>query len=468
MILGGRVWAECALAAACAATAVAQYPGQIANPNPNAPQLRAVAVLEWTGDLAHPKASRLVPISVWDGQQLQDAGIYLAQPQPLALDSETEYELQKDGRNIGFFDVSDASESQDTWYGHGAFKPLPHGPTPQQLAAAALRQKVDMDDADSDTPILHRKYHPDDAKSGSTANAPAPDPDRPTLHKTSDAGAADGDNNPSAPAPDPDRPRLTADEDSPKPAAGPSNSATVPGDDEAHVSDLPNVSDPDRPRLAYGAAPEYGPKVKPTLVGLPPDLEQDVAISDSRAVKEHPWDFSWSNPADEDKMKAAMEDIARKDLGLEPPAPAATHKAGTRRTSTHRKAAPAAPPPPAPLLDEEFRVFELQYGGGATMVLSAHTPGSGDQQKFVTLIAQPDLYGNVVVLLKNVTDGAHLDVTPRMRLIDAVDALNDNRGELLFELRGQTQRQFAMYRVLRGQAAKIFTTGPIYWATAAK
>ena len=92
------------------------------------------------------------------------------------------------------------------------------------------------------------------------------------------------------------------------------------------------------------------------------------------------------------------------------------------------------------------------------MVLSARTDGPPKDQKFVTLIAQPDLYGNVLVLFKNVTDGAHLDDHPRMRLIDAVDALADNRGELLFELRGATQRQFALYRVLRGSAEKIFIT----------
>jgi hypothetical protein len=94
------------------------------------------------------------------------------------------------------------------------------------------------------------------------------------------------------------------------------------------------------------------------------------------------------------------------------------------------------------------------------MVLSAHTTGTGEQEKFVTLIAQPDLYGGVVVLVKNVTDAAHLDLTPRMRLVDAVDAEADNRGELLFELRGATDRQFALYRVLRGDATRIFLSGP--------
>lgn len=93
------------------------------------------------------------------------------------------------------------------------------------------------------------------------------------------------------------------------------------------------------------------------------------------------------------------------------------------------------------------------------MVLSAHTDAPPAERKFVTLIAQPDLYGNPLVLLKNVTDASHLDDTPRMRLVDAVDALADNRGVLLFELRGKTQRQFALYRVLRGTAEKIFVTG---------
>ena len=69
----------------------------------------------------------------------------------------------------------------------------------------------------------------------------------------------------------------------------------------------------------------------------------------------------------------------------------------------------------------------------------------------------------MLVLFKSVTDGAHLDEAPRMRLVDAVDAMADNRGELLFELRGKTQRQFALYRVLRGEATRLFVTsaGPV-------
>ena len=67
----------------------------------------------------------------------------------------------------------------------------------------------------------------------------------------------------------------------------------------------------------------------------------------------------------------------------------------------------------------------------------------------------------VLVLYKYITDAAHLDEKPRMRLIDAVDAMGDNRGELLFELRGSTQRQFGLFRVLRGSAEELFATGPV-------
>ncbi|MGH9561406.1 MAG: hypothetical protein ACRD3S_08120, partial [Terracidiphilus sp.] len=179
----------------------------------------------------------------------------------------------------------------------------------------------------------------------------------------------------------------------------------------------------------------------------------------------HLWDYAWANPEDEAKMKAAMEDEARTALGLNqpaaPPKPVRKSSSALQKSAARKSAQPAEPPEPAPLYDEQFRVFELAYGSGATMVLSAQTAGSGGQQKFVTLIAQPDLYGNAAVLVKTVTDTDHLDETPRMRLVDAVDALADNRGELLFELRGATQRQFALYRVLRGDAKRIFVTNPL-------
>jgi len=461
-----------------------QYPGQIAKSGKETPELRSIAVLEWTGEAGNPKASRLVPVAVLDGGQLQDGGLYMARPEPLALTGEVEYVLEEDGRPIGLYDVKNAGQEQGSWVGYGSWKPLPVArPRPPQRELA--RTRID-DDAQSDSPVLHRKHPAGDApaggsgsggssggsgssQTGSTEPAQASDPDRPTLHKKTSTDSTGNASSSSAPAPDtdPDRPTLH------KKASGDSDSAgssAAPDDpdrpklkkkkqpeDVGHVDSLPGVIDSDRPQLLRGKSGGNGPNVLPSLMGLPPEMQQAVAVSDARSRPQHPWSYAWANPDDEAKMKSELEEIARAALGLKPPPPPPAPKRTTVRKNA--KPAPIPPPPPAPLLDEKFRVFELAYGSGATLVLTAHTDAPRAQMKFVTLVAQPDLYGNVLTLLKSVTDGAHLDETPRMRLVDAVDAMADNRGELLFELRGATQRQFALYRVLRGQAEKQFVSG---------
>lgn len=455
-----------------AAPMIAQYPGQVAKKSKDTPSLRAVAVLEWTGEIGKPKACRIVPITVFDGDKLQDAGVYLARPEPLALSGEVEYELKDDGKTIGLFDVENSGQEQGMWVGYGKWKALPPPKPPKEIAPP----KVD-DDIQDDKPVLHRKQHTgegsdSDAKtggstgSGSTASsepAAPDDPDRPKLHKKDDSGSKPAASN--APDPDSDRPKMekkpettkkpTPDSDQPSLAKARPQLAQDIGDVESVGS-----ADPDRPRLQRGKVNGTGLLILPSLMGLPPDMQQAVAVSDGKSRPDRPWDYSWANPADEVKMKAAVEDIARQALGLKAPPPAPAPSAKKPGVAARKPVKPAAPPPvPAPLADEQFRVFELTYGSGATMVLTAHTDGPPASQKFVTVIAQPDLYGNVLVLLKSVTDVAHLDETPRMRLVDAVDALADNRGELLFELRGDAQRQFALYRIYRGTAQKMFVSG---------
>jgi hypothetical protein len=450
--------------------ALAQYPGQVTKSAKDSPELRAIAVLEFTGEPGRPTRSRLVPVAVLDAGQLQDGAIYLARPEPLALTGEVEYELQQNGKPIGVYDLRNAAQEQGSWVGYGAWRPMPAakpGPSQQQLA----HTRIDEDDAQSDQPVLHRKHRAGDQPTAGTGSGPATpdtssDPDRPTLHKSpsadsspsqtsssdsptlhrrdsSDSSASGSDTTPASSS-DPDRPTLH-------------KSRKVEQQDIGHTESV-DTTDPDRPTLKRGKSAGPNLEVVPSLTGLPPDVQQAVAVSDAKTRPVHPWTYSWASPDDEAKMKSAMEDIARTALGLNPPAPPPTPK---RTTATTRKSAKPAPPPPepAPLVDAQFRVFELAYGSGATMVLSAYTGDSPAKQKFVTLVAQPDLYGNVLVLLKNVTGAGHLDESPRMKLVDAVDAMADNRGELLFELRGATQRQFALYRVLRGQAEKLFVTG---------
>jgi hypothetical protein len=454
--------------------ALGQYPGQVAKKSKEAPALRAVAVLEWTGEPFKPKACRIVPITVFDGEKLQDAGVYLARPEPLALAGQVEYELKDNGTTFGLFDVENAGQEQGMWVGYGKWKALP----PPKQAKDTAPAKID-DEGTDDKPVLHRKKHSGDAPepgkpaggpsgTGTTASGQSDDPERPKLHKKEDSGS--NSTAQSAPADDPDRPRLEK-----KPETSKTGDTKVPGPDQPSLAkarpqlagDIGNVSsvdsnDPDRPRLQRGKVNGTGMLLVPSLMGLPPDMKQAVAISDGKNRPDRAWTYSWANPEDEKKMKAAVEDVARQALGVKPaePAPApAARKPGTPARRAAKPAASAEQPAPPPLADEQFRVFELAYGAGATMVLTARTEESGAGQKFVTIIAQPDLYGNVRVLLKSVTDRAHLDETPRMRLVDAVDVLADNRGELLFELRGEAQRQFALYRIYRGRADHLFVSG---------
>ena len=491
----------CFIGTLAALPAAAQYPGQVSKGDKETPELRSIAVLEYTGEEGKPKASRLVPVAVLDGGELQDGGIYLARPEPLALFPEVEYELEQNGQPVGLYDIASAGQQLGSWFGFGAWKPMPSA-KPRPSAQELAKTRFDDDDGQSDTPVLHRKHHADDpptsgsSASGSGGDTTAPaapsDPDRPVLHKKASSESADSsgsgagaagtpastgtapaqDNNGpvlhkkdsnstsdsgagSASSDDPDRPVLKKSK----------KSQSTQTADTGSVESVGADTDPDRPRLKRGKSSGDAIEVAPSLAGLPPDAQQMVAVSDAKHHAVHPWSYAWSNPDDEAKMRSALEDIARDALGLNPPpAPA---KTAAKRTTTRKTTKPPPPPPPAPapLEDEQFRVFELAYGSGATLVLSAHTGGTGAQQKFVTLIAQPDLYGNMLVLKKSVTDSAHLDEKPRMRLVDAVDALADNRGELLFELRGATQRQFGLYRVLRGQAEQLFVTGPGQFGT---
>jgi hypothetical protein len=145
------------------------------------------------------------------------------------------------------------------------------------------------------------------------------------------------------------------------------------------------------------------------------------------------------------------------------PKPAAPPAPAKPTVNFRRAPAPAAAPPPPlppePLLDEQLKAYTLSYGGAATYVYSAHTGGLGPTLRFVTIVAQIDMQGEPQIAIKNVTDAAHLDRAPRLRLVDVVDVEASNRASMLFELRSQNSRQFALYRVIGARADQTFLTG---------
>jgi hypothetical protein len=431
-----------AMLLALAAPAYAQYPGHVENAKKKAPSVRAIAVLEWTGDMGKPSASRIIPISVFDGEQYQPGGLYLAKPEPLALEPGTEYVLQDAGIARGLFDINTAQDVDGYWFGYGSWKPM--APPPRKAKPKQGRNMPQVvTDAGNDRPHFKGRDSsgsstPTDSSSGSTSppassNPPAGDPDRPTLRRRSGSPAS-------------------------APAANPSSA-------DAAAPEVPlGGADPDRPHMAHG---QQTPKddIQPAqLTGVPSGLQQMIAVSDAGEGEAHPFVYLWSDPGDADKMKEQMEIAAANAIAAAAPPVKTTPKPHTAATTAaqRRKAATTAATAPKPVFtNERFKAYELTFSGGATLVFTGETTDHAGKVKYVTLIAQPDFNGVPKVLFKSVTDDDHLDVTPRMRLVDAVDAKADNRGDLVFELRSHRDREFVIYRISGGQAEQVFTTGSL-------
>jgi hypothetical protein len=264
---------------------------------------------------------------------------------------------------------------------------------------------------------------------------------------------------------DPDRPTLHK------------HTETNSNDNGAPVSATMDV-DPDRPRLRRGRPENLESLDVPAniqiakLAGKPENLEHMIAVSDAKTREPHNFVYSWTDPDDEKKMQAALEDMAKNLLAgkaLKPAISSQTATAkkatttATNRSTVHRPVSRAtAKKPPAPVLpdlaDEQFKAYELTFGGGATLVFSAQSTMPDGKVKYVTLIAQPDFNGVPQVIFKQVTSEDELDVIPRMQLVDAVDTDADNRGELIFELAGKTDRQYAIYKVADRSVEQVFST----------
>jgi hypothetical protein len=202
------------------------------------------------------------------------------------------------------------------------------------------------------------------------------------------------------------------------------------------------------------------------LVVTPVAMGQTVAVSDAGSLGTQSFAYDWGSPADAANAQKELEAQAVQLLAASPPAtpsPAATKKktAATHSTTAHKRAQrrKAKPLEPAlPLKDVHFSAFALTYGSGATLVLTAHEV-SGTRS--IAVIALQDIYGKIQVLWHSITDDTHLDVTPRMTLVDAVDPRGDGRANLLFEQRNDTDRRFVLYVVGAANAQQVFATDPL-------
>jgi hypothetical protein len=444
------------LLVAAAPFALAQYVGRVdTSQDTHAPTLRATAVLEYTGDLSKPTASRLVPIAVWDGERYQPGGLYLAQPVPLTVQAGTQYVLQVAGTPKELFNVNAASDTGGSWIAIGTFA-KPAAPKLAHLRPSRIPPQVVSDDKP------HFAHVPtSDTSSGSAKtaaqNAPPVDPDRPTLHhRDSDGGSptpadTSGSATASAPSVDPNRPRLH--------------------EEAPNASDAPETAtdavDPNRPKLSYGrpanletldSSAQVQARVA-LLSGTQQKLEEIAAVSDAVTRQPHSYVYSWNDPQDQKKAQAALEEAAQQLLAKASKnvTKPVTHSSTAQSAAVRRAKKPLHSSLPT-LTDESFNAYELSYGGGATLVFSA-TSGSGVAARYITLIAELDFNGTPLVLFKQITSQRELDIVPRMKLVDAVDTDADNRAELIFALESSTGRQYAIYRVADNTVTQVFPAG---------
>ncbi len=427
--------------------------------------VRAVAVYEWTGDLAKPSASRLVPVSLYINRTYEDAGVYLARPIPFALETGTVFELEKAGVDQGTLELAFARHGQmpddapglradSGWFAYGAFKPKPAEKMVVAKKSGALPAIVGNGSKDSAaaTTAAGSVDRSSAAGAGTTVSASAPPPtrpidDEPTLKKP----AADSDSD--SAKDDPDRPTLKKRTPTERKAAQKKNetASVVAGGD---LND-----DPDRPNLHRGKpVTRLEDDDLPALHGAPADMHQMVAVSDAKARSEHSFARPWESPEEEREIRKEMLALATAKyltfVSRIGPVPARMTKAQLKARGMVQPAQ-ASQGPDFDAKTESLKGFTLSYGGAATYVLTVANP-AGVQ---VTVVAQREPDGSLKTALDSITDAGHLDSTPQLRLIDAVDPDASNRASLLFERRGATTREFALYRVIGAQAEQTLVAG---------
>jgi hypothetical protein len=419
-----------------AAAQVARKPKEAKGP-------RALGLVEISSD----GKARLIPISIMVDGKFYDAGAYKASPVPFALWTQTVYEGQKTGVSQGLFTVAGAVKTgNNNWFAEGKWTAA--GSTPK---AKPKESKPKFDEEDEGPPKLRRS---DPAKPDTTASSapPAPPaeekqpapaasagtPDKPATAPPAVGTVQDTDSDTNANDDDPNRPILkrgkaeTLSAEHPKPGAStgvarrPSDPAK--GEIKTTTQRLPAISD------------AAGPDLRPYLYDIKPDEEQKYRKG---------------------MLSVASEAVMARFKELQPATPA-------DKPAARAKPGRQTKQPQPTFADVQFRAFDLWNTNEPVFVLSATAhvakPGSDEPERpyYITLVAKNNIYDELRKLYVSVTDPQHLDQSPRLELIDAVDADGDGRGELLFRRISDTGKAWGVYRAGADQLFPLFegTPGP--------
>lgn len=490
---------------------VQQYGHQAGDPGPRA---LGLVQLSSTGKIK----VRLIPIVIMLDGKFYDAGSYKATPVPMALDFGVVYEAFHAGVSQGLFTITQPGQLNHNWIAEGTW--LPAGTKPPETKHKYAPPVIDDDKKDNDDrPVLHRRAEgaadkPETGSSGAAKTAdtqpatppastpPAstpPSPGSTTAPPTSStpASSAPG-GTPTSTTPAPNAPPAPNDtntntnKDAPKPQT----------QSASRTSDLDEpISDPNRPRLRRGkpdasahhelfvdfdAAEDASAKKDASAPNAansaansptnskdaPATVQTFAAISDAHGPDQRPYTYDLK-PAEEAMYRNKMLELAATLVKLAPRQPASSTSSAASKSapsaplargkSVSAKTARAAKPQ---FEDVNLRVFDLSNSNEPVLVLSAQTPvppvGTAGAQvpQEITLVARTTLEGELHKLFFAQTDSHHLDVSPRMELIDAADADGDGRGELLFRQTSDAGSAYAIYRVTADQLWPLYEGTP--------
>jgi hypothetical protein len=445
--------------------ALPPLPAQVGHAAKTTKGPRALGLLE----LDPNGKARLIPIAILIDGKYYDASAYKAAPVPMALWTDTVYEAIHTGVSLGLFTVTAPHQHKDeggqtVWWAEGGWQ------TAESLKAMAAKKKPvastprGMND-DEGPPVLRRAGA---AKPKPPETPPAPSTPQPTLPATS-ASPGPAATPPAAPA--------TTSASSPPPTPPRSQDDRPPVDNDRPTLKRGQAgatsAEEAQKKVSTSSANAVTPTVTPTSKPTTPassSAAQSVdhiqlipAISDPHPSDSLPYSYKMSAQEEQafrKKMLAmAADEIRARAAQLAPP----TAVTKPVHAPTPRSKASGAKPAQPTFEDVQLQVFDLADINEPELVLTAKAqmPQSShdskpDLQYMITLVVREDVNGDLHKSLANVTDTQHLDVIPRLDLIDAVDVDGDGRAELLFREVSDTSSAFVVYRVIGNQLYPLF------------
>ena len=450
---------------------------------------RAVGVLQMT---PNGKAS-LVPIAILINGKFWDASVYKADPVPMALEYGTIYEGEQSGNSLGLFTVGGALHRNNSsqgdlapWIGTGSWRPT--GAEPEKKAAKAEAVPVGIDSSEGPPRLTRDTSTANKAPDAGGSKTASPTPSASAPPKSTGPSSS-GDEPPRlskpASAPADSQPNQTGDSGAKTPGAPKSNEekgseqkkqqANIPASDSgAGEGNRPRLrrgkpaesfADEDVPGYSrVGVKPAQGDLSKAGPVAKQADVQLIPAISDAGGPELHSYVFQWLKGEEEDRKKQ-LTDFAKEQFR----AYLAQKAKATLTATTVRSARGRTTKAPDPVLDNvRIAAYDVWLSNQPLMVLSANghlappAPGSphsdveSETQYSVLVVAYPDIYNNLHKLYVGITDKFHLDVTPRLELVDAVDADGDGRGDLLFRETTDQGTGWAIYRPTADKLWKMY------------